>query len=166
MFVSWRESNNGQGYRILSFHVNSGLDRELLPESRRRERLDPDSQPPAARRDALWETVLIEDPKTGLLDPAVYEKESAHCALKRAALLTTRLDETAAEPDVVLVIADKRDYENVFDEKPITLDFYLLTRNEAGEPGLPTYRFKLVRSTQTRNPHCDAEAALEALLPD
>jgi len=110
--------------------------------------------------------VLIEDPTTGRLDTAVDEKESGHGALKRAGILLTQLDDSSEALETVLVVAEKRDYDKVYDKRQIAIDLYLLEENARGEPGQPTYRFRLVRSDKTEAALCDAEDALESLLPD
>lgn len=156
---SWRESHNGDGYAILSFHVNSGPDAEIFTDARDAER---DPAPPPRSGD-LWETVMIETDRPGVFDDAIREAESGHCALRKAALFQPRL----AGPDddsVLLLVAEKRGYDSVFDRLSVSLTFHALAVDEIGVPGAPRYRFQRVHRLDTRERYCDAGVALEAFV--
>lgn len=81
----------------------------------------------------------------------------ADCSLHGLRLLPGK----AGEP-MTLVIADRALGDSYADPNTVTFTWYALRTNDAGDVGVPRYRFARTRTTQADKAYCDVGDAFEA----
>ena len=81
----------------------------------------------------------------------------ADCTLHDLRLLPGK----PGEP-MTLVVADRALGDSYADPNTVTFTWYALRTNDAGDIGVPRYRFARTRTTQADKPYCDVGDAFEA----
>jgi hypothetical protein len=108
-------------------------------------------------------TIYLSPPDLAIVGIWDDQKESLYLTTSGGAdclLHDFRLLRSVSGAPPALVVADRQLGESFAADAAVTFKLYLLTHNDIGLPGEPTYWFKLIETRKAKAAYCDVGTAL------